>query len=74
MSNTRQRLLAKLAVAWEHAPNARLGQLLESVENVGWEQVCTQRVHAPRLLWMGDDLFEAALDRWNAGPREVVGT
>lgn len=69
----RQRILAKLALAWDNAPNARLGQLLESVENVGWDMV-PQRVAAPRLLWMGNDVFEAALDAWNADPavRKVV--
>jgi hypothetical protein len=69
----RERILTKLAAAWDHAPNARLGQLLESVENVGWD-ISPQRVAAPRLLWMGNDLFEAALDQWNADAgRKVVG-
>ncbi len=74
MSAHQLNLLSKLAAAWDNAPGARLGQLLESVENVGWE-LCQQRVCAPRLLWMGDDLFEAALDKWNGTPecREVVG-
>lgn len=74
MSTHQLSLLSKLAAAWDNAPSARLGQLLESIENVGWD-MCTQRVCAPRLLWMSDELFSAALDKWNADPvsRTVVG-
>lgn len=73
MSAHQLTLLSKLAAAWDNVPTARLGQLLESVENVAWD-ICPQRVCAPRLLWLGDDLFETALDRWNAVPmvRKVV--
>ena len=77
MTGDQRRILAKLAAAWELAPAARLGQLIESVENGGWdiiEQQQRQRVHSPRLLWMDDSLFEAALDRWIGVPvlRKVV--
>lgn len=75
MTPHQRRILDKLAKAWENAPTARLGQLLESVENIGWDMV-NPRVHSPRLLWMGDDIMEAALDQWNGVPllRKVVGT
>ncbi len=79
MSPHQQVILGKLAVAWDYAPTARLGQLLESIENVGWElsdqRSFPNRTYAPRLLWMPDQLIEAALDRWNEdeNARKVVG-
>lgn len=72
MTSAQLTLLSKLATAWDLAPGARLGQLLESVENVGWD-LCIQRAYAPRLASMGDDLLGAALDEWCANPvRRVV--
>lgn len=65
-------VLTKLTRAWEHCPEARFGQLLESIENVAWD-IAPQRAYAPRLLWLTDALFEAALDEWNRNPaRRVV--
>jgi hypothetical protein len=57
-----QRVSAKLTQLWAANPGARLGQLLELVENTAWD-LCTQRVCAPRLMHLPDELFEAALDR-----------
>ncbi len=64
MSNHQRSILEKLAAAWGNAPEARFGQLIEAVEDVGWD-MCSQRQCAPRLLWMPDALFEGALDKWN---------
>ncbi len=64
MKPHQQVLLSKLAVAWEHIPNARLGQLIESVEEVGWD-ILPQRHCSMRLCNMSDQLFEQAMDRWN---------
>lgn len=55
------RMLAKLQTLWAANPDMRLGQLLETIEDTGWDML-SQRACAPRLMWMGDDLFEAALD------------
>ena len=77
VSAAQRRFLTKLETAWTTSPTLRFGQLVESVENVGWdlfERGTQQRAYAPRLSQMGDDLFEAAMDCWNASPaaRKVV--
>ncbi len=64
-------LLTKLTSAWSLTPALHFGQLVESVENVGWdllERAQQQRAYAPRLAQMGDTIFEAALDAWIAMP------
>lgn len=68
-------LLNRLAAAWTLTPTMRFGQLVESVENLGWD-LLPQRVSSPRMCWMSDDLFEAALNRWISEPesRKVVAT
>lgn len=76
MSAAQLNLVNRLTAAWDASPDLRFGQLVESVENVGWDLV-TERVCSPRLAWMGDDLFTAACNAWlgvPAGDRKVVAS
>lgn len=77
MSAQQLSLLNRLAAAWDTSPSLRFGQLVESVENAGWdlfERQSLQRAYSPRLCQMADDLFGAALDLWLMDPaaRKVV--
>lgn len=56
------RITSKLETLWLANPTLRFGQLVESVEDTAWDLI-PQRVCSPRLMWLGDDAFEAALDR-----------
>lgn len=55
------RVLSALERTWRANPHLRLGELLEHIENRAWD-IPQQRVHAPRLMWLSDELFEAALN------------
>lgn len=53
-----QRILNKLAAAWQHSPDLRLGQLVENV---------IRPVTHPDMMWgMEDDEIESLLDAWMA--------
>lgn len=67
MIEAHQRLLQKLAAAWEATPHLSFGQLIESVDNVVWDAVPQRHVSA-RLMHIADPLFEAALEQWTNQP------
>lgn len=58
------RMLAKLTQLWEANPEMRLGQLLEQVEDVAWDQMeALQSRHVSRrLMNLPDHWFETGLN------------
>lgn len=56
-----QRILNKLAAAWQHSPDLRLGQLVQGVRDINdpFSDHCI-----PELFYIEDDTFEEHLDSW----------
>lgn len=59
------RMMAKLEELWSAHPELCLGQLLEQIEDVAWDQLeqFQQRHVSRRLMNLPDHWFETALNR-----------
>ena len=71
-----KRIATKLETAWGAAPNMTLGQLIEEIENLGWDQYYAAfptRHFTARLSELPDFAFEQGLNQWIAGKRSDVG-
>ena len=60
-----QRILNKLAAAWQHSPDLRLGQLVRGITSISTLRWKAKLPHTLNDLFnIEDDILESGLDAW----------